>query len=112
MTTLQVVRTRLFDEDFWALPAQAQDELWRILAGIRRHPFAPGSGYTVVSLRKVSRSGDRVAHFLDDDYRLLFEVDGPLLILIGVGPRPGFYRRLDRLRGRRASIHSGSSNGR
>jgi hypothetical protein len=26
-------------------------------------------------------------------------VDGQLIVLFGVGERPGFYRRLDRLRG-------------
>ena len=100
MTPLEVVRPRFFDDDFWALPSDAQDEFWRVLAELRRRPFAPGPGYTVVPLRRVSRPGVRVAHFLDDDYRLLFVVDGPRLILIGVGRRPGFYRRLDRLRAR------------
>ncbi len=93
-----MVRDRRFDDDFWRLPTVAQDELWHVLAGIRRRPFSPGSGYTVIELRRPPRTGVRVAHFLEDQYRLLFEVDGPLLILVGVGVRPGFYRRLDRLR--------------
>ncbi len=98
--TLRVVRSRLFDGDFFTLPPYAQDEVWRVLDGLRRQPFAPGIGYTVSQLRRTKRPGVRVAHFLDDRYRLLFEVDGPLLILVGVGPRPGFYHRLDRIQGR------------
>lgn len=98
MTPLRVVRDRRFDDDFWDLPRAAQDDLWHVLAGIRRRPFSPGPGYTVVEMRRPLRAGVRVAHFLDDRYRLLFEVDGALLILIGVGARPGFYRRLNRLR--------------
>ena len=98
MTPLRVVRDRRLDVDFWQLPPSAQVEFWHVLAGIRRRPFAPGPGYAVVELRKPPRPGVRVAHFLDDGFRLLFEVDGSLLIVYGVGVRPGFYRRLDRLR--------------
>lgn len=98
MTPLRVVRDRRLDGDFWQLPPSAQDEFWHVLAGIRRRPSAPGPGYTVVELRKPPRPGVRVAHFLDDRFRLLFEVDGSLVILYGVGVRPGFYRRLDRIR--------------
>jgi len=99
--TLRVVVGPLFERDLAGLPLDARTELWRLVARLRTRPFASGLGYGVNQLRHAHRGGVRVAHFLRDQYRLLFEVDGELLILVGVGPRPGFYRRLDRLRTRR-----------
>ncbi|MGA7861939.1 MAG: hypothetical protein WCB19_08810 [Thermoplasmata archaeon] len=100
---LRVVTYTLFERDLADLPADARNEMWRLLAGLRQRPFASGLGYSVHQLRISHREGVRVAHFLRDQYRLLFEVDGDLLILAGVGRRPGFYRRLDRLRARGAN---------
>jgi len=96
--TLRVVSNSRFDHDFDALPSEARREFWRILSSLRRRPFAAGVGFSVVQLRRTARPGARVAHFLNDRYRLLYEVDGELLILVGIGERPGFYRRLDRMR--------------
>jgi hypothetical protein len=98
--SLRVVAGPSFEGDLAKLPLRARTEMWRLIARLRGRPFASGLGYTVSQLRRTTREGVRVAHFLSDQYRLLFEVDGDLLILVGVGPRPGFYRRLDRLRGR------------
>ena len=97
--TLRVVSNARFDTEFDGLPNNAKAELWRIIARLRERPFAGGLGFSVSQLRHTRRPGARVAHFGHDRFRLLFEVDGDLLILVGVGPRPGFYRRLDRLRG-------------
>jgi len=98
--SLRVAVGPSFETDLTDLPLRARAEMWRLIARLRKRPFASGLGYSVSQLRHITRGGVRVAHFLGDRYRLLFEVDGDLLILVGVGPRPGFYRRLDRLRGR------------
>jgi hypothetical protein len=97
---LRVVVDPHFDKDLADLPLAARSEMWRLIARVRTRPFASGLGYTVSQLRRTIRTGVRVAQFHRDQYRLLFEVDGDLLILAGVGPRPGSYRRLDRLRAR------------
>lgn len=95
---LRVAAGPLFERDMADLPLRARSELWRLISKLRTRPFASGLGYSVNQLRRADRPGVRVAHFQRDQYRLLFEVDGDLLILVGVGTRPGFYRRLDRLR--------------
>src|SRR5713101_6044391 len=94
----RVVAGKQFEKDLGELPTPARTEMWRLIAGLRKRPLASGLGFTVNELRHSSRRGVRVAHFWRDQYRLLYEVDGELLILIGVGKRPGFRRRLDRLR--------------
>ncbi len=99
---LRVVVGPSFEKDVAVLPLSARTEMWRLIGRLRMRPFASGLGYRVGQLRHITREGVRVAHFLSDRYRLLFEVDGDLLVLVGVGPRPGFYPRLDRLRGPRA----------
>jgi hypothetical protein len=98
---LRVVVGPFFKGDVSALPIGARTEMWRIVGRLRDRPFLSGVGYSVYPIRKTDRRGVRVTHFLRDQYRLLFEVDGELLILVGVGLRPGFYRRLDRLRARK-----------
>jgi|SRR5580658_8671445 hypothetical protein len=96
---VDVVRDPRFDKEFLALPPSVRDACWRVMGGLRRRPFAPGIGYQVQKLRKVPSAEAWVAHFYRNSYRLVYIVDGNRLILIGVGERPGFYRRLDRLRG-------------
>ena len=96
--TLRVVSISKYYRDLDARPSEARHEFWRILSSLRRRPFAAGLGFSVVQLRRTARPGVRVAHLLNDRYRLLYEVDGELLILVGIGERPGFYRRLDRMR--------------
>lgn len=97
---LRVLRHPEFDNDFLALPVAVRDECWRVISSIRRRPFAPGIGFRVERLRRSTGTQAWSAHFLNNSYRMLYVVDGEDLILIGVGMRPGFYRRLDRLRQR------------
>jgi hypothetical protein len=99
--TRAVLRDPRFDDEFLALPAEVRDDCWRVIASLRRRPFSPGAGFRVERLRRLSPTEAWSAHFSHDDYRLLYVVDGENLILFGVGTRPGFYRRLDRIRGRR-----------
>jgi len=96
--TLRVAAGPLFERDLADLPLGPRSEMWRMISKLRTRPFASGLGYSVTQLRRTGRPGVRVAHFQRDQFRLLFEVDGDLLILVGVGTRPGFYRRLERLR--------------
>lgn len=96
--SLRILSNSRFENEFDALPASARAELWRVLGRLRERPFSAGVGFSVTQLRQSKRSGVRVAHFMHDRYRLLYEVDGQHLILVGVGLRPGFYRRLDRLK--------------
>ena len=95
---LTVVRHPRFDIDFLSLASPVRDECWRVIASLSRRPFAPGPGFRVEKLRGRASVERWTAHFLDNGYRLLYYVDGPNLVLVGVGLRPGFYRRLDRLR--------------
>ncbi|HXQ94994.1 MAG TPA: hypothetical protein VN864_07520 [Thermoplasmata archaeon] len=96
-----VLRDPRFDAEFLALPEEVRDGCWHVIAALRRRPFSPGAGFRVERLRRVAPTEAWTAHFSNDQYRLLYVVDGEALILFGVGLRPGFYRRLDRIRGRR-----------
>ena len=96
----EVVRDSRFDAEFLALPRPVRDECWHVLGALRRRPFVPGAGFRVERLQRTTKAEAWVAHFYRNQYRLLYVVDGRLLILFGVGLRPGFYRRLDRLRAR------------
>ncbi|MCI4365339.1 MAG: hypothetical protein L3K10_04675 [Thermoplasmata archaeon] len=59
----------------------------------------PGVGFQVKRLRRTSKAEAWVAHFYRNQYRMLYVVDGSVLVVFGIGERPGFYSRLDRLRG-------------
>lgn len=96
-----VLRDPRFDAEFLALPRDVRDACWNVIAALRRRPFLPGPGFRVDRLRRIAPIEAWAAHFSEDRYRLLYVVDGETLILFGVGDRPGFYRRLDRLRGSR-----------
>lgn len=96
-----VLRDPRFDDEFLALAAEVREECWRVIASLRRRPFSPGAGFRVERLRRISPTEAWSAHFSDGACRLLYVVDGETLILFGVGTRPGFYRRLDRIRGSR-----------
>jgi hypothetical protein len=85
--TLRIVAGQQFEGDLSELPLGVRNDLWRLVAGLRKRPFASGLGYTVTELRRTKRPGVRVAHFWRDLCRLLHEVDGELLILVGVGRR-------------------------
>lgn len=98
-----VLRDPRFDGDFLALPEEARNACWHVIASLRRRPFSPGPGFRVERLRRVAPTEAWTAHFWRDRYRLLYVLDGETLLPFGVGPRPGFHRRLDRIRGRRAS---------
>jgi len=96
---LEVARDPRFDAEFLARPYPVRDACWRVLSALRKRPFAPGVGFRVERLRRSKSSGAWVARFCRNQYRMLYIVDGDLLILLGVGEGPGSYRRLDRLRG-------------
>lgn len=97
----EVLRDPRFDTELLALPEGVRDTCWQVIAALRRRPFSPGAGFRVERLRRTSPTEAWCAHFSNDRYRLLYVVDGETLLLFGVGTRPGFYRRLDRIRGRR-----------
>ena len=95
-----VVRDPRFDAVFLALPPRVRDEGWHVLGALRRRPFVPGAGFRVERLKRPIDAEAWVAHFYRNQHRLLYVVDGRHLMVFGVGSRPGFYRRLDRLRTR------------
>jgi len=97
-----VLRDPRFDTEFLALPEVARDACWHVIAALRRKPRSPGAGFRVERLRKLAPTEAWTAHFEKDRLRLLYVVDGETLILFGVGTRPGFYGRLDRLRERQS----------
>jgi hypothetical protein len=96
-----VLRDPRFDPEFLALPERVRDSCWHVIAALRRRPQSPGAGFRVERLSRLAPTEAWAAHFEDARYRLLYVLDGETLILFGVGLRPGFYRRLDRIRGRR-----------
>lgn len=104
-----VLRDPRFEREFLALPEEVRDSCWHVIAALRRRPFSLGIGFRVERLRRIAPTEAWVAHFWRNRYRLLYVLDGESLILFGVGPRPGFYRRLDRIRDRRPG--SGSRGG-
>jgi hypothetical protein len=96
-----VLRDPRFDAEFLTLPEEIRDRCWRVVAALRRRSFSPGPGFRVERLRRMAPTEAWSAHFSRDQYRLLYVVDGETLLLFGVGVRPGFSRRLDRIRSRR-----------
>jgi len=107
---LRVLRDPRFDPEFLALPERVRDFCWRVQAALRRRPRSSGVGFRVQRLQGVAPTEAWTAHFENDRYRMLYVIDGQSLISFGVGPRPGFYRRLDRLRGVRAGRQRGKSS--
>jgi hypothetical protein len=102
-----VLRDPRFDDEFLALPVRVRDSCWHIIGALRRKPNSPGPGFRVERLRKLAPIEAWAAHFEGEQFRLLYVVDGNNLILFGVGRRPGFYRRLDRLRDKSVSARGG-----
>lgn len=88
------------EHDLLTLSPKDRDEFWQVVHRLQRDPFVPGLGYQVVKVRDKNPllSDAWTAHFSRNRLRLLFFVDGAKIILVGVGPRPGFYRKLNRLR--------------
>jgi hypothetical protein len=97
--TWTVLRDPRFDREFLALPAKVRDSCWHVIAALRRKPASPGLGFRVERLRRLAPVEAWAAHFDKNRYRLLYVIDGGELVLFGLGLRPAFYRRLDRLRG-------------
>ena len=91
---LHPIRSRHLDQ----LPDPVYEETMRVIAGLKKAPFRPGLGYQVFRAEEPLPLEAWVAHFLRDSYRILHVVDGNHLDLYGVGKRPGFYRKLDRLK--------------
>lgn len=96
-----VLRDPRFDPEFLMLPERVRESCWHVIAALRRRPQSPGAGFRVERLRGLAPIEAWTAHFENDRYRLVYVLDGESLILFGVGLRPGFYRRLDRIRGGR-----------
>ncbi len=106
---LETREYRLLFDDLDELPDLVYEEFMRVIAGLKREPFRPGLGYQVFRAEKPLPVEAWVAHFLRDSYRILYVVDGHHLDLYGVGRRPGFYRKLDRLK---EPIHGESDSSR
>lgn len=94
---LETREHRLLFDDLDALSDPVYTESMRVIAGLKKAPFRPGLGYQVFPAEQPLPLAAWTAPFLEDAYRILYVVDGSFLDLYGVGKRPGFYRKLDRL---------------
>lgn len=106
---LETREHRLLFDDLDELSEPLYEETMRVIAGLKREPFRPGLGYLVFRAEEPLPLAAWIAHFLRDSYRILYVVDGNYLDLYGVGRRPGFYRKLDRLK---EPIHGESDSSR
>jgi hypothetical protein len=69
---------------------------------MKRPPYASGPGYAVKPLKSSSSWNGEVWSLHVGFYRAWLVVDGPAVRFGAFGLRPGFYRKLERLRARRS----------
>lgn len=98
---LEVVRHPSVALDVRGVPIHVLEEADRIVAALRQRPFEGGLGYTVRSVEGRIDPGVRVVHFRRNEYRILYWVKDPWLMIYGIGHReaPDFYAtRMPRLK--------------
>ncbi len=89
----------LYLKDLDSLPLGIVKEVAWIVRALCRYPYSPGVGFSVNELQnKELRLPAWTVHFRRDAYRILYVVDGSDLCLYAIGPRPGFFRELERLK--------------
>ena len=88
--------------EFLALPSAVREVFEEAFTRIRLQPLSAGPGYTVDQLKPPQGWNGEVWSVHVGNYRAWFVIDGRTVRFGAFGLRPGFYRKLSRLRSRRA----------
>jgi hypothetical protein len=87
--------------EFLALPPPVREIFEETFVRMKRQPYASGPGYSVEQLRPPPGWTGEVWSVHVGLYRAWFIIDGQIVRFGAFGLRPGFYRKLDRLRSSR-----------
>ncbi|MCI4328882.1 MAG: hypothetical protein L3K01_05250 [Thermoplasmata archaeon] len=86
--------------EFLALPPEVREVYEAGFARMRVQPLSSGPGYSVDQLKPPRGWKQEVWSVHVGNYRAWFVVDGQTVRFGAFGLRPGFYRKLSRLRSR------------
>lgn len=93
-----VVRHRRALTEFFQLPPTVRAIYESAIRGMSVDPFASGPGHEVVQLSPPPGVVSPVWSMKVGGYRMFFVVDGDLVKIGAFGARPGFYRKLSRVK--------------
>ncbi len=88
--------------EFLALPPDVREVFEEAFARMQDQPFSPGPGYSMDQLKPPRGWKREVWSIHVGLYRAWFVVEGQSVRFGAFGLRPGFYRKLNRLRARLA----------
>jgi hypothetical protein len=94
----RVVRHAKAASEFYLLPPAIRFVYERAIRKMAVDPFRPGAGYEVEQLSPPPGVVSPVWAVKVGGFRMFFVVDGHLVRIGGFGARPGFYRKLGRIK--------------
>jgi len=84
--------------EFLSLPPEVREVFEEAFSRMRVQPYASGPGFSVQQLKPPRGWKQEVWSVHVGGYRAWFVVDGQTVRFGAFGPRPGFYRKLARVR--------------
>lgn len=94
----RIVRHRKAPGEFYHLPPRVRAIHERAIRRMTRDPFASGVDYVVSQLSPPQGIVRPLWAMKVNGYRMFFIVDGRVVKIGGFGERPGFYRKLARVK--------------
>jgi hypothetical protein len=94
----RVVRHRKAPQEFFQLPPNVRAVYERGIRRMATDPFASGSGYEVSQLSPPPGVVSPTWAMKVNGFRMFYIVDGDPVKIGGFGARPGFYRKLSRVK--------------
>jgi len=94
----RVLRHRKADAEFLQLPPSVRAVYERAIQRLATGPFSAGSGYEVAQLSPPRGVVTPVWSMKVGGFRMFYLVDGNDVKIGGFGARPGFYRKLPRVK--------------
>ncbi|MGI0055591.1 MAG: hypothetical protein ACREBZ_07790 [Thermoplasmata archaeon] len=96
--TFRVVRHRKAPAEFFQLPSEVRAVFEEAVQRMSTDPYASGAGYEVAQLSPPPGVVAPVWSMKVDGFRMFYVVDGDTVKIGGFGVRPGFYRKLSRVK--------------
>jgi mRNA-degrading endonuclease RelE of RelBE toxin-antitoxin system len=94
----RVVRHQKVATEFFQLPPNVRAVYERAIRRMAIDPFASGPGYDIAQLSPPKGIVSPVWSLKVGGFRMFYFVDGDLVKIGGFGARPGFYRKLARVK--------------
>jgi hypothetical protein len=95
---LRVVRHRKAATEFFQLPPTARAVYERAIRRMAAESFASGPGYEIAQLSPPAGIVSPIWCMKVGGFRMFYVVDGDAVKIGGFGARPGFYRKLSRVK--------------